>query len=241
MEVRHLDASISLQLALVAFVASVSAWDPSQMPEKLRKELCAEQMLFCTNICGGEALTREAFCNPATLGSKCLCTNGAEAAIRRYQWPAFQRACEAQRDECRQACNRSDMAAKDRSVCFNTCDLRLACGTDNAPDLNVMVQKFDDPTGSPAPKAEDSKKTDGAEKDASKGGESQAGKGDSKIKERPADQSGAPKHRGGPLNGTNAKNNDSTSAGNSNRGSAAMAVALSVAALAAVSAKRAQT
>ncbi|KAJ2852184.1 hypothetical protein IWW36_000564 [Coemansia brasiliensis] len=122
------------------------------MAEKLRKELCAEQVLFCTNVCGGEGFTREAFCNTNTLGSKCACSNGAEAAIRRYQWPVFQRVCEAQRAECRMGCDHSNVANGDKSACFNSCDARMACGTEHAPELKVMVQNFDDPTsGSPKP------------------------------------------------------------------------------------------
>ncbi|KAJ2455722.1 hypothetical protein EV183_000569 [Coemansia sp. RSA 2336] len=128
------------------------AWETTQMAEKLRKELCAEQVLFCTNVCGGEGFTREAFCNTNTLGSKCACSNGAEAAIRRYQWPVFQRVCEAQRAECRLGCEHSNVANGDKSACFNSCDTRMACGTERAPELKMMVQNFDDPTsGSPKP------------------------------------------------------------------------------------------
>ncbi|KAJ2673870.1 hypothetical protein IWW42_002000 [Coemansia sp. RSA 1085] len=138
-------------LALAA-VSTAAAWDTTQMAEKLRKELCAEQVLFCTNVCGGEGLTREAFCNTNTLGSKCACSNGAEAAIRRYQWPVFQRVCEAQRAECRLGCDHSNVANGDKSACFNSCDARMACGTEHAPELKMMVQNFDDPTsGSPKP------------------------------------------------------------------------------------------
>ncbi|KAJ2348320.1 hypothetical protein GGF43_004588 [Coemansia sp. RSA 2618] len=122
------------------------------MSEKLRKELCAEQVLFCTNVCGGEGFAREAFCNTNTLGSKCTCTNGAEAAIQRFQWPVFQRVCEAQRAECRVGCEHSNVATGDKSSCFNSCDTRMACGSAKAPELKIMVQSFDDPTvGSPKP------------------------------------------------------------------------------------------
>ncbi|KAJ2722813.1 hypothetical protein GGI07_003068 [Coemansia sp. Benny D115] len=183
-----------LSVAILAATA-VSGWETSQMPEKIRKELCAEQVLFCTNVCGGEGLTREAFCNSNTLGSKCTCNNGAEAAIRRYQWPAFQRVCEIQRQECRNACDRSQVASSEKAVCFNGCDQRLACNSDAAPDLKIMVQKFDDPTtGSP-------KKVE-APKEASNGGAQvtvaiNGSEKESKIKERkgPKEQ----KRRGGPL------------------------------------------
>ncbi|KAJ2683470.1 hypothetical protein H4R19_006995 [Coemansia spiralis] len=122
------------------------------MPEKLRKELCAEQVLFCSNVCGGSGLTREAFCNPTTLGAKCACSNGAEAVIRRDQWPVFQRVCEAQHTECRLACNRSDIPVTSKAACFTSCDSRIACNTDGAPDLKMMVDKYDDVTSSSPPK-----------------------------------------------------------------------------------------
>ncbi|KAJ2763438.1 hypothetical protein IWQ57_005561 [Coemansia nantahalensis] len=118
------------------------------MPEKQRKELCAEQVLFCSNVCGGEGLTRETFCNPTTLGAKCQCTNGAEAIIRRYQWPVFQRVCEATHTECQLACDRSTIPDAGKAMCFNACDTRIACNTDAAPDLKMMVDKFDDETAS---------------------------------------------------------------------------------------------
>ncbi|KAJ2478330.1 hypothetical protein IWW56_003779 [Coemansia sp. RSA 2131] len=145
----RLNEHIALALAVVS---TAGAWETTQMTEKLRKELCAEQVLFCTNVCGGEGFTREAFCNTNTLGSKCACSNGAEAAIQRFQWPVFQRVCEAQRAECRKGCEHSNVAGGDKSSCFNSCDTRMACGSAGAPDLKIMVQKFDDPTsGSPKP------------------------------------------------------------------------------------------
>ncbi|KAJ2330488.1 hypothetical protein GGI00_003679 [Coemansia sp. RSA 2681] len=171
------------------------------MPEKIRKELCAEQVLFCTNICGGEGSTREAFCNINTLGSKCTCNNGAESAIRRYQWPAFQRVCEAQRQECRQTCDRNDkIAIADKAFCFNSCDSRMSCNAENAPELKVMVQKFDDPTeGSPktsvAPVVVAIKPSDPAAAATSASSESK----DSKVKEKNGGKDVGPKRRGGPL------------------------------------------
>ncbi|KAJ2785036.1 hypothetical protein H4R18_000744 [Coemansia javaensis] len=135
-------------LALVA-ASAVGAWETTQMAEKLRRELCAEQVLFCSNVCGGEGLTREAFCNPATLGAKCQCVNGAEAVIRRHQWPVFQRVCEAHRADCRMACDRSTgVAAAGKAACFTSCDTNIACNTDRAPDFKMMVDKYDDPTSS---------------------------------------------------------------------------------------------
>ncbi|KAJ1768995.1 hypothetical protein LPJ74_004425 [Coemansia sp. RSA 1843] len=164
------------------------------MPEKLRKELCAEQVLFCTNVCGGEGLTREAFCNTNTLGSKCTCTNGAEAAIHRYQWPAFQRVCEAQRSECRASCNNGGMNSGDRTSCFTSCDARIACTTDQAPDLKVMVQKYDDQTtgSKPQPKLLSNETATGPNVIIADGGSS-------KTKPKKDDKQGAPKRRGGPL------------------------------------------
>ncbi|KAJ2520374.1 hypothetical protein H4217_002085 [Coemansia sp. RSA 1939] len=166
------------------------------MPEKIRKELCAEQVLFCTNVCGGEGLTKEAFCNTNTLGSKCSCTNGAEAAIRRYQWPAFQRVCEAHRSECRAACEHNDAVAGDRASCFNSCDARLACSTEQAPDLKVMVQKYDDQTAGskPQPKPQPAETAAGPNVIVANGGN-----GSSKIKPKKDVAQGAPKRRGGPL------------------------------------------
>ncbi|ORX69293.1 hypothetical protein DL89DRAFT_174326 [Linderina pennispora] len=143
---------ISAQYAVLLLATSAAAWDASQLSEKLRKELCSEQVLYCTNVCGGEGYTREAFCNPATLGSKCQCSNGAEASVRRYQWPAFQRVCEAQRNECRTACDKSKIPAHEKSYCFSMCDYRMACSSDDAPDLKIMVDKFDDNTGFGKPK-----------------------------------------------------------------------------------------
>ncbi|KAJ2098177.1 hypothetical protein GGI09_003447 [Coemansia sp. S100] len=199
----------------VTFLAAtaVAGWETGQMPEKIRKELCAEQVLFCTNVCGGEGSTREAFCNVNTLGSKCTCSNGAESAIRRYQWPAFQRVCEAQREECRQTCDRNNkIAAADKAFCFNSCDSRLSCNAENAPDLKVMVQKFDDPTaGSPKtspPVVVAFKPTDGAASAADDHPNS-SGPKDSKIKERKGGKDEGPKRRGGPLP---AANNDAPSA-----------------------------
>ncbi|KAJ1816069.1 hypothetical protein LPJ60_005472 [Coemansia sp. RSA 2675] len=189
----------------VAFLAAtaVAGWETGQMPEKIRKELCAEQVLFCTNVCGGEGFTREAFCNVNTLGSKCTCSNGAESAIRRYQWPAFQRVCEAQREECRQTCDRNNkIAPSDKAFCFNSCDSRLSCNAENAPDLKVMVQKFDDPTaGSPktspalvvAIKPSDAAASDAVDHSSGNGSK------DSKIKERKGGKDEGPKRRGGPL------------------------------------------
>ncbi|KAJ2661477.1 hypothetical protein IWW48_002344 [Coemansia sp. RSA 1200] len=185
------------ELAVVVLAASAAgAWETEQMPEKLRKELCAEQVLFCTNVCGGEGLTKEAFCNTNTLGSKCSCTNGAEAAIRRYQWPAFQRVCEAHRSECRAACEHNDAVAGDRSSCFNSCDARLACSTEQAPDLKVMVQKYDDPTAGskPQPKPQTAETGAGPNVIVANGGG-----GSSKIKPKKDVAQGAPKRRGGPL------------------------------------------
>ncbi|KAJ2785159.1 hypothetical protein GGI15_002019 [Coemansia interrupta] len=188
------------QLSAAAVAATVVAgWETSMMPEKLRKELCAEQVLFCTNVCGGENLTREAFCNSNTLGSKCACSNGAEAAIKRYQWPAFQRVCEIQRQECRAACDRSNIAAHEKSFCFNSCDTRMACNTENAPDLKIMVQKFDDVTtgSAPKPKPKIEANADGSPVVvAINGGD---GAKDSKIKEKTGSKDGKPKRRGGPL------------------------------------------
>ncbi|KAJ2456578.1 hypothetical protein GGF42_003186 [Coemansia sp. RSA 2424] len=189
-----------LAMALLAATA-VAGWETGQMPEKIRKELCAEQVLFCTNICGGEGSTREAFCNINTLGSKCTCSNGAEAAIRRYQWPAFQRVCEAQRQECRQTCDRNDkIAIADKAFCFNSCDSRMSCNAENAPELKVMVQKFDDPTeGSPktsvAPVVVAIKPSDPAAAATSASSESK----DSKVKEKNGGKDAGPKRRGGPL------------------------------------------
>ncbi|KAJ1726999.1 hypothetical protein LPJ72_006131, partial [Coemansia sp. Benny D160-2] len=173
------------------------AWETEQMPEKIRKELCAEQVLFCTNVCGGEGLTKEAFCNTNTLGSKCTCTNGAEAAIRRYQWPAFQRVCEAHRSECRAACEHNDAVAGDRTSCFNSCDARLACSTEQAPDLKVMVQKYDDQTAGskPQPKPQPAETAAGPNVIVANSG----GNGSSKIKPKKDAAQGAPKRRGGPL------------------------------------------
>ncbi|KAJ2747702.1 hypothetical protein GGI20_000351 [Coemansia sp. BCRC 34301] len=172
------------------------------MPEKIRKELCAEQVLFCTNVCGGEKFTREAFCNVNTLGSKCTCANGAESAIRREQWPAFQRVCEAQRQECRQTCDSNNkIAAADKAFCFNSCDSRLSCNAQNAPDLKVMVDKFDDPTaGSP--------KTSAAApavapvvviKPSDASTASDGGSKESKVKDKNGGKDAGPKRRGGPL------------------------------------------
>ncbi|KAJ2489973.1 hypothetical protein IWW37_003521 [Coemansia sp. RSA 2050] len=189
----------------VAFLAAtaVAGWETGQMPEKIRKELCAEQVLFCTNVCGGEGFTREAFCNVNTLGSKCTCSNGAEAAIRRYQWPAFQRVCEAQREECRQTCDHNNkIAASDRAFCFNSCDSRLSCNAENAPDLKVMVQKFDDPTtGSPktSPALVVAIKPSDTAASAAVDHSSGNGSKDSKIKERKGGKDEGPKRRGGPL------------------------------------------
>ncbi|KAJ2397468.1 hypothetical protein GGI23_003527 [Coemansia sp. RSA 2559] len=165
------------------------------MPEKLRKELCAEQVLYCTNVCGGEGLTREAFCNTNTLGSKCECTNGAEAAIHRYQWPVFQRVCEAQRSECRAGCNgNGNMSSAERTSCFTSCDARVACTSDQAPDYKVMVQKYDDQTtgSKPQPKLPSNETTTGPNVIIADGGSS-------KIKPKKDDKDGAPKRRGGPL------------------------------------------
>ncbi|KAJ2557236.1 hypothetical protein EV175_001469 [Coemansia sp. RSA 1933] len=186
------------ELTVVVLAASaVCAWETEQMPEKLRKELCAEQVLFCTNVCGGEGLTREAFCNTNTLGSKCECTNGAEAAIHRYQWPAFQRVCEAQRSECRAGCNNNGgMSSGERTSCFTSCDARIACTTEQAPDYKVMVQKYDDQTtgSKPQPKIMTNETATGPNVIIANEG------GSSKIKpKRDDDKNGAPKRRGGPL------------------------------------------
>ncbi|KAJ2157285.1 hypothetical protein GGF46_004611 [Coemansia sp. RSA 552] len=161
------------------------------MAEKLRKELCAEQVLFCTNVCGGEGFTREAFCNTNTLGSKCVCSNGAEAAIQRYQWPVFQRVCEAQRAECRTGCDRA--ATGDKATCFNSCDARMACGSDRAPPLQIMVNGFDDATAG-SPKVQVKVDNSGA---AAPDGQGE-GK-DAKIKGKKDTKDGPPKRRGGPL------------------------------------------
>ncbi|KAJ2832168.1 hypothetical protein GGI24_001328 [Coemansia furcata] len=184
-------------------VAILAATVVGQMPEKIRKELCAEQVLFCTNVCGGEGSTREAFCNVNTLGSKCTCSNGAESAIRRYQWPAFQRVCEAQREECRQTCDRNNkIAATDKAFCFNSCDSRLSCNAENAPDLKVMVQKFDDPTAG-SPKTSPAVVVAIKPSDAATAAGDGSGSKDSKIKERKGGKGDGPKRRGGPLPTTN--------------------------------------
>ncbi|KAJ2232794.1 hypothetical protein IWW45_004699 [Coemansia sp. RSA 485] len=219
------------QLSAVAVAATVvSAWEASQMPEKLRKELCAEQVLFCTNVCGGESLTREAFCNTNSLGSKCACTNGAEAAIKRYQWPAFQRVCELQRHECRAACDRSNIAAHEKSFCFNSCDTRMACNTETAPDLKIMVQKYDDQTSvSPKPKPKPEIKAGDADKVvvAING----SGDKENKIKEKQGPKDGKPKRRGGPLP-TDTANAAAPAAGHSGMANGALAAAIVAAALA---------
>ncbi|KAJ2794755.1 hypothetical protein H4R20_006122 [Coemansia guatemalensis] len=172
------------------------------MPEKIRKELCAEQVLFCTNVCGGEGFTREAFCNTNTLGSKCACSNGAEVAIRRYQWPVFQRVCEAQRSECKLGCDRGNVANGDKSACFNSCDSRMACGSEHAPDLKMMVDKYDDPTTS-SPKLEIKTKANSTSTaDSSSSGGKDTGsqqKPESRIKGKKDSKGGPPKRRGGPL------------------------------------------
>ncbi|KAJ2856689.1 hypothetical protein J3B02_001455 [Coemansia erecta] len=202
------------------------------MPEKLRKELCAEQVLFCTNVCGGESLTREAFCNISSLGSKCACTNGAEAAIKRYQWPAFQRVCELQRHECRAACDRSNIAAHEKAFCFNSCDTRMACNTENAPELKIMVQKYDDQTSvspKPKPKPEAEVKADDSN-DKVVVSINAGDANDSKIKEKQGPKDGKPKRRGGPLP-TGAANAAAPAAGHS-LANGALAAAIAAAALA---------
>ncbi|KAJ2084274.1 hypothetical protein H4R24_000216 [Coemansia sp. RSA 988] len=168
------------------------------MPEKIRKELCAEQVLFCTNVCGGEGFTREAFCNTNTLGSKCACSNGAEIAIHRYQWPVFQRVCEAQRSECKLGCGSANVANGDKSTCFSSCDSRMACGTDSAPDLKMMIDKYNDPTTS-SPKLEiktNSTSTDDGSADGSKGTGNQQ---NPNSKDKNDSKGGPTKRRGGPL------------------------------------------
>ncbi|KAJ2607926.1 hypothetical protein H4S08_004648 [Coemansia sp. RSA 1365] len=172
------------------------------MPEKIRKELCAEQVLFCTNVCGGEGFTREAFCNTDTLGSKCACSNGAEVAIHRYQWPVFQRVCEAQRSECKLSCDHADVANGDKSACFNSCDSRMACGSDLAPDLKMMVDKYDDPTTS-SPKLDiktnaNGTSTEDSSSNGGKGGGNQQNP-DSKNKARNDSKGGPPNRKGNPL------------------------------------------
>ncbi|KAI9506023.1 hypothetical protein GGI25_001494 [Coemansia spiralis] len=195
------------ELAIAILAASaVCAWETEQMPEKVRKELCAEQVLFCTNVCGGEGQTKEAFCNTNTLGSKCTCTNGAEAAIRRNQWPAFHRVCEAMRSECRYACDHNSMGSGDKSTCFTNCDTNLACSTEKAPELKVMVQKYDDPTvgSKPKPKVSDLNGDGVLDANNGEGASVIIANKDSKIKERKGGKEGGPKRRGGPLpTGTN--------------------------------------
>ncbi|KAJ2296959.1 hypothetical protein IWW55_004946 [Coemansia sp. RSA 2706] len=188
------------------YFSIAGAWETTQMVEKLRKELCAEQVLFCTNVCGGEAFTREAFCNTNTLGSKCQCSNGAEAAIRRYQWPVFQRVCEAQRAECRLGCEHVNVANGDKSACFNSCDARMACGTDRAPELKVMVQGYDDPTtGSPKPQIKITSNNTAA-------ADSSNGAKDSNDKAKKDEKSGS-KKKGNPLpTGTSAASSSAASA-----------------------------
>ncbi|KAI7824576.1 hypothetical protein BX661DRAFT_185566 [Kickxella alabastrina] len=189
------------QLSATLFAATlVSGWETTQMPEKIRKELCAEQVLFCTNICGGQSSTREAFCNVNTLGSKCTCTNGAESAIRRYQWPAYQRVCEVQRLECRNTCDHSNIAANEKAFCFNSCDSRLACNTENAPDLKVMVQKYDDPTtGSPPKPPVKPKENEEDKKQVINVNTGADAEKEDKIKEKKGPKDDSPKRRGGPV------------------------------------------
>ncbi|KAJ1735949.1 hypothetical protein LPJ61_000255 [Coemansia biformis] len=189
--------------ALALATASVAlAWDATQMGEKLRKELCAEQVLYCSNVCGGEGLTREAFCNPTTLGAKCACVNGAEAVIRRYQWPVFQRVCQAQHAECRLACDRGGIAAPSKAACFSSCDTNMACNADTAPDLKMMVDKYDDVTSSspkPPPPPPPPPAKPAAEASAVAGASPAAGRAGTKSSAGADVKSGSAKKGPGPL------------------------------------------
>ncbi|KAJ1796582.1 hypothetical protein LPJ56_007098, partial [Coemansia sp. RSA 2599] len=160
----------------------------------------------------------------------CACTNGAEAAIKRYQWPAFQRVCELQRHECRAACDRSNIAAHEKAFCFNSCDTRMACNTESAPDLKIMVQKYDDQTSaSPKPKPKPEVKAD-ENSDKVVVSINAGDARDNKIKEKQGPKDSKPKRRGGPLP-TGAANAAAPAAG-PGLANGALAAAIAAAALA---------
>jgi len=180
----------------LVLIVTVASYVEAQLPQfnftltsksaDERRNICAQNMAYCTTDCGGIDQAPMNFCNITTMAWGCGCKSKIPD-YEGYEWPVNSAHCRGSGEACKAAC-------KD-NTCIEACNNAWAakCGTPQQPPA---YYKTEDPSQIPTyntpPKA-NTTSSNGSSSNSSdgKGGNSTGGNGTAKGTSGAASQFGA--------------------------------------------------
>lgn len=103
-----------LLTVLCVLLLSANAYDVSTLSSEYKQTICANQVGYCTSICGGKDNTKFNACNQATMKWECQCIDAAKAPAANAAtslFPVNTYQCFGEKQECFKNCTTSPVAA----------------------------------------------------------------------------------------------------------------------------------